>query len=120
MQEVSYERYQELGGQAAEDVYNASINHALAAVREQIWPNQPSDELQKLAWEMAVYAAVDVDAAYGSDGGIGSGLNSLSIGAFSESYGSGNTSAANVYDEDMRRAIVRELAGTGLLYRGVQ
>lgn len=115
--EVTYGDYTALGGRLGEDAFSSSLGHARAAVREVIGLSVPQDDEDERAYVRAVCAAVDVDARYGASGGVGVGLASVSIGSFSASLGSGGE--AGGYDADMRRAIRRELSGSGLLYQGV-
>lgn len=114
--EVTYERYQELGGELGENAFKASLRAAMASVRQIIGFNVPNDTNLE-AYERAVCAAVDVDAAYGASSGIGEGGDSVKVGSFSIS---GNSHAGiSAYDADMRRAIRQELTGSGLLYQGI-
>lgn len=115
--EVTYDRYAELGGALDEGAFKGSLRAAVAAVRDIIGFNEPSTNEQVGAYERAVCAAVDVDRAYGGSGGIGEGLASVGIGSFSASVGNG--SGEGGYLADMRRAIRRELSGSGLLYQGI-
>lgn len=114
--QLTYEKYGELGGGNSEEGFNASLRTAYAKVREIIGFNMP-DETNEEAYLRAVCAAVDVDIYYGSTGGIGEGLSSISIGSFSASIGVADTSSS--YDSDMRNKIRRELVGSGLLYQGI-
>ncbi len=116
--ELTYERYGNLGGAHDEEAFDASLRAAEATVREIIGFNEPETETQQEAYERAVVAAVDVDVAYGCSGGIGEGLANISVGSFSASF-EGGTGAVSAYQADMRRAIKRELAGSGLLYQGI-
>lgn len=113
--EVTYKRYQELGGTLGEDAFKASIRAAVASVRYAIGFNVP-DETNLEAYERAVCAAVDVDHFYGASGGIGEKVDSVKIGSFSISGGGGSLSS---YDADMRRIIRQELTGSGLLFQGI-
>lgn len=115
--ELTYEQYGSLGGAQAEGAFKASLRAAEAAVREVMGFNEPASETQQKAYLRAVTAAIEVDAAYGCSGGIGEGLQSITVGSFSASVGS--TEASDPYTADMRRAVRRELAGTGLLYQGI-
>ena len=99
------------GGSLPEAAFTASLRHAAAAVSDIVGFN---DAAGSDAAKRAVCAAVDVDAAWGGDGGAASG-GSVSIGSFSASSGTGDAG----YDSDMRRAIRAQLVGTGLLYQGV-
>jgi hypothetical protein len=99
------------GGDLPEAAFNASLRHATAAVADVIGFN---DAASSDAAKRAVCAAVDVDAAWGGEGGAASG-GSVSVGSFSASSGTGDGG----YDADMRRAIRAQLVGTGLLYQGV-
>lgn len=114
--EVTYERYQELGGKLGEDAFEASLRAAMASVCYVIGFNTP-DETNLEAYERAVCAAVEVDHFYGASGGIGEGGDSIKIGSFSIS--GGNSNGISAYDADMRRAIRQELTGSGLLYQGI-
>ena len=87
-------------------------------VREVMGLNEPDGERQATAYVGAVCAAVDVDAAYGASGGIGENVASVAVGAFSATLAAG-TAGVSAYDLDMRRAIRRELQGSGLLYQGI-
>ena len=91
---------------------------AVAAVRELMGFNEPEGEEQEAAYKAAVCAALDVDAAYGFSGGVAEGLQSLTVGSVSLGMGQADAQAS-AYDRDMRRAIARELRGTGLLYAGL-
>lgn len=108
----TYEQYKASGGELDEAAFASSLPHALSAVRDAIFPNEPdgSDE-----WMRAVFAAVAVDASYGASGGVAEG-GSFSIGSFSYSEGSSGVSS---YRADMDAAIRRELIGTGLLFSGI-
>ena len=53
-----------------------------------------------------------------SSGGIGENVASVAVGAFSATLAAG-TAGVSAYDLDMRRAIRRELQGSGLLYQGI-
>ena len=114
---VTYEEYTGYGGRLAEGAFDASLASAVSSVREVIGFNAPSTEAQREAYVVAVCAAVDVDAAYGASGGIGESVASVAIGAFSASMQ--DAGGASAYDIDMRRAIRRELQGSGLLYQGI-
>lgn len=92
--------------------------HAVAAVREVIGFNEPEGEEQAAAYKAAVCAALDVDAAYGFSGGLAEGLQSVTMGSVSLGMAQAD-GQASAYDRDMRRAIARELRGTGLLYAGL-
>ncbi len=113
--QLTYDRYGQLGGRVSEEKFNASLRAAESYVREIIGFNDPEDAPE--AYERAVCAAVDVDVYYGSTGGIGEGVSSISIGSFSASMGASD--ASSNYDSDMQSAIRRELIGSGLLYRGI-
>lgn len=115
--DLTYARYAELGGTHDEGTFEGTLRAAVASVREIIGFNCPETGEQIKAYERAVCAAVDVDVAYGASAGIGEDLASVSIGSFSASM-SGD-SASSGYKADMRRAIRRELAGSGLLYQGI-
>lgn len=110
---LTYERYVELGGRLEKGRFDASLRAAEASVRHVIGFNEPQDWNME-ACERAVCTAVEVDAYYGASGGVGEGTSSMSLGKFSVSMGEGSG-----YDADMRRAIRRELSGSGLLYQGV-
>ena len=120
--EPTYEGYVSAGGELDASRFHSSLAHALAFVRETVWPNSPSGEEQGRAWERAVYACVDVDAQYGASGGVGDGAQSVSIGSFSMSAGSATSSQGtdSGWLADMRRAALRELAGSGLLWMGLR
>lgn len=115
---VKYADYQAYGGKLSESAFSASLRAACAAVGDTMGFNAPCDIGQTAAYRNAVCAAVDVDAAYGASGGVGEGAASLSIGSFSSS-GASDASGTSAYDLDMRRAIRRELQGSGLLYQGI-
>ena len=106
---VSYDEYTARGGKLAKEAFGASLASTVASVREVMGLNEPDGERQATAYVGAVCAAVDVDAAYGASGGIG---------AFSATLAAG-TAGVSAYDLDMRRAIRRELQGSGLLYQGI-
>lgn len=97
----------------------AHLPAAVAAVREAMGFNVPEGAEQAAAYKAAVCAALDVDAAYGFSDGIGEGLQSMTVGSFSASMGQQQGAQASAYEQDMRRAIQRELSGTGLLYQGL-
>ncbi|MBQ9043842.1 MAG: hypothetical protein IJ111_13635 [Eggerthellaceae bacterium] len=118
--EVTYADYETWGGTRSEDAFEASIGHARARVREYVWLNEVDTDERAAAFKAAVCAAVDVDAAYGSTGGVGESGGGFSIGSFSMSAASGADARGSSYDRDMARAIRAELSGTGLLYQGVR
>ncbi len=91
---------------------------AVAAVCELMGFNVPEGEEQVTAYKAAVCSALDVDAAYGFSGGVAEGLQSMTVGSVSLGMGQADAQAS-AYDRDMRRAIARELRGTGLLYAGL-
>lgn len=115
--ELTYERYSQLGGKLDLEDFDASRRAAHAAVRYVVGFNKPEGPEQTEAYERAVAAAVDVDAYYGASGGVGEAAASTTLGKFSISGLS--DSGTSAYDLDMRRAIRRELSGTGLLYQGI-
>lgn len=116
--EVTYEHYQGCyGGALGEEAFNASRRAAAASVAEVIGFNAPEGAYQTVAYRNAVCAAADVDAAYGASGGIGENVASVAVGAFSATLA--GTAGVSAYDLDMRRAIRRELQGSGLLYQGI-
>ncbi len=115
--EVTYEHYRGCyGGALGEEAFNASRRAAAASVADVIGFNAPEGAYQTVAYRNAVCAAADVDAAYGASGGIGENMASVAIGAFSATL---QGEGASAYDLDMRRAIRRELQGSGLLYQGI-
>ena len=114
---VSYDEYTARGGKLAKEAFDASLASAVASVREVMGLNEPDGERQAAAYVGAVCAAVDVDAAYGASGGIGENVASVAVGAFSATLA--GTAGVSAYDLDMRRAIRRELQGSGLLYQGI-
>lgn len=89
----------------------AHLPAAVAAVREVMGFNVPEREEQVAAYKAAVCAALDVDAAYGFSGGVSP--QSMTVGSFSVTLGQQDGQSA--YEQDMQRAIRRELSGTGLL-----
>lgn len=105
------------GGKHDEGTFNASLPKAVSKVNYTIWPNEVEDDTLN-AYQMAVCAAVDVDAVYGGSGGIGEELSSMSIGSFSASGGSSSDGVSS-YETDMRTVIEEHLVGTGLLYMGI-
>lgn len=116
--EVTYEHYRSCyGGALDEDAFSASRRAAAASVAEVIGINAPEGAYQTVAYSNAVCAAADVDAAYGASGGIGESVASVAIGAFSATLS--GIEGVSAYDTDMRRAIRRELQGSGLLYQGI-
>lgn len=117
--EVTYEDYKDYGGSLGEDDFKSSLRHAEACVRSIIGFNEPVYGYQKKAYVNAVCAAIEVETQYGGSHGIGEGLASVSIGSFSASAGTSSDGQTSAYDEDMAKAIKRELAGTGLLYQGI-
>lgn len=92
----------------------AHLPAAVAAVREVMGFNVPEGEEQVAAYKAAVCAALDVDAAYGFSGGVAEGLQSMTLGSFSVALGQ-QQGGQSAYEQDMQRAIRRELSGTGLL-----
>ena len=96
----------------------AHLPAAVSAVRQAMGFNRPEGEEQERAYKAAVCAALDVDAAYGFSGGVAEGLQSMTLGSFSATMGQ-QQGGPSAYDLDMRRAIERELSGTGLLYCGL-
>ena len=121
---VTYEYYKgTYGGSLGRADFDSALPHALAAVRHAIAPNEPAASgplavMQEDAYERAVCAACDVDAAYGLSGGVGETYDQLRVGSFSVgSYhsGSAQTGRSSGYDADMDRAVRSELVGTGLL-----
>ena len=115
--EVAYDDYAALGGTADEGGFAASLRVAEAAVREVMGFNEPEGGRQEAAYVRAVCAAVDVDRAYGGSGGVGEAMASVSLGSFSATFGSGSTPSPS--EADMRRAVRRELSGSGLLDQGL-
>lgn len=118
---LGYARYAELGGSLDAAEFHASLRAGLAAVREAVGLNEPEDDEELEAYERAVCAAVEVDAAHGATGGAGEDMVGVTVGGFSASFGSASAGAyqQSAYERDMRRAIRRELSGTGLLYAGL-
>lgn len=112
---VTYVFYaKQYGGALDEGGFDAALPHAVAYVRNRIWPNRPGDAIR--AWRMAVCAACDVDAAYGFSGGSGS-LASVTTGTVSMSFG--GQGGGSSWEADMARAVDGRLAGTGLLFMGL-
>jgi hypothetical protein len=97
------------------DSVQRALPSAVAAVREVMGFNVPEGAAQEAAYKSAIYAAMDVDAAYGFSGGVAEVGSSLRLGSFSVSQGSGQSP----YATDMDRAIRRALSGSGLLYQGL-
>lgn len=91
----------------------AHLPAAVAAVREVMGFNVPEGAEQVAAYKAAVCAALDVDAAYGFSGGVAESLQSMTVGSFSVTLGQQDGQSA--YEQDMQRAIRRELSSTGLL-----
>ena len=116
--EPTYKEYRESGGRAGRDAFEASLPHAMAWLRQSIWPRLPESEAEAEACRRAACAAVDVDAAHGGSGGAGDGASSVSIGSFSMST-SADGGWAGQYRSDMESAIGRELAGTRLRFMGL-
>lgn len=114
---VSFDDYAERGGKLAMEAFDASLASAVASVREVMGCNEPNGERQTAAYVGAVCAAIEVDAAYGASGGIGENIASVAVGAFSATMA--GTAGVSAYDLDMRRAIRRELQGSGLLFQGI-
>lgn len=114
---VTYALYESLGGTLGEEAFDASLRAAASAVRDAIGSNSPQDDEDEDAYVRAVCAAVDVDEAYGASGGVGEAVASVTLGRFSASFGAAGS--ASPYMADMRRAVLRELAGSSLLYQGV-
>lgn len=111
---VTYAFYtNQYGGTLDEGGFNAALPHAVAFVRDRIWPNKPVEAIR--AWRMAVCAACDVDASYGFSGGSGS-LSSVTTGTVSMSFGG---QGGGTWEADMARAVDDRLAGTGLLFMGL-
>lgn len=118
--DLTYEAYAGAGGELGADDYLASLPCAEAFVRGLTWPRVPSDEAEAQAYARAVFAGVEVDAQHGATGGVGGDVRSVSIGSFSQSFGSEGDQASNGWLDDMRRACHAELVGTGLLYAGLR
>lgn len=109
----AYEDYRAAGrGELTAEEYKAALPHALAWVRELIFPNEPDGSEE---WARAVMAACEVDAAYGCSGGVMEG-GGFTVGSFTWSPGTGD---ASTYRSDMEAAIRRELLGTPLLFSGI-
>lgn len=114
--EVTYAYYASTWrGRMSETDFSTALPHAAAAVSELTWPNVCESTTED-ACRRAICAACDVDAAHGLSGGVGD-VGGASIGSFSYSL-TADAGAAG-YDTEMRRAVVRELVGTGLLCRVV-
>lgn len=99
-------------GELSAKEFEAALPHALAWVRDLIFPNEPDGSKE---WAQAVMAACEVDAAYGCSGGAMEG-GSFTVGSFTWSPG---TERASTYRSDMEAAVRRELLGTPLLYAGI-
>ncbi len=110
----AYAAYLEWGGALPEDAYVRSLPRAVSEVGRRIWPNDPAAD--RAAWQRAVFAAVDVCAAYGAGAAPGA-LASVSAGSVSMSFSGG--SAASAYAADMRRAVDAEIAGSPLAFMGI-
>ncbi len=91
----------------------AHLPAAVAAVREVMGFNVPEGAEQVAAYKAAVCAALDVDATYGFSDGVAESLQSMTVGSLSVTLGLQDGQSA--YEQDMQRAIRRELSGTGLL-----
>lgn len=104
---------EQYGGKLDEGGFDAAIPHALAYVRKRIWPNSPEENPE--AYQRAVCAACEVDAAYGFTGGAGS-LASVTTGTVNMSFGGDGGSS---WEADMARAAEGELVGSGLLFMGM-
>jgi len=108
----TYDFYTANGGTLEESAFNRALSHGVAAVSDVIGYNEVDDTTLE-AYQKAVCAAIDVDAAYGFSGGVQEGASSMSIGAFSISAG------APSYASDMRQVITPVLRTTGLLFQGL-
>ena len=113
--EFTYEAYKAKCGTLSEEDFSSSLSYARARVKEVIGFNEPIYDFQEEAYVNAVCAALEVDTQYGGTQGIGEGLASFTLGSFSAS----SDGASNSYEQDMTRAIRRELVGSGLLYQGI-
>jgi hypothetical protein len=97
-------------GELSAEEFKAALPHALAWVRDLIFPNEPDGSKE---WAQAVMAACEVDAAYGCSGGAMEGAASPSA----RSRGRPAPSRPGTYRSDMEAAVRRELLGTPLPLR---
>jgi hypothetical protein len=98
----SYATYVACGGALAEGRFLAVLPRAQAAVDEVVWPNLVTTVTQRVAYERAVCAVVDL-------------IDSPSV----TTERVGNTSVTYADVPTIAAAIRRELTGSGLLYRGL-
>ncbi|WP_298578721.1 hypothetical protein [uncultured Olegusella sp.] len=107
--ELTYSRYQQLGGTADEQTFTACLKPCSAAVKAICHPNEPKSWQQEAA-EQAITAAIDYDTATGASHGAEGG-GSVRIGDFS--LGAVPDTAA--WKTGIKSAIADTLVGTGLL-----
>lgn len=113
---VAYEDMVKVYGEACpKAAYDRCLPFAEDLVAQMCWPNAPEGEAEEEAYARAVMAAAVADASSG--GGHGIDPDSFTIGSFSMSGGSG--SGASQTEAAMRRAALRALCGTNLLYAGM-
>lgn len=120
--EVTAADYREARGEIADADFGAALPFAVAAVDSLVGFNGVDGAAREAAWKRAVIAAVGIDAAYGFSHGVGENMVSMTVGAFTATFGSVSMQSASQpspYERDMARAIRRELAGSGLLYQGI-
>lgn len=107
--ELTYTRYQQLGGTVDEQTFNICSKPCLHAVKAACYPNEPEPWQQEAA-EQAIVAAIEYDASTGMTHGAGGG-GSLRIGDFSL----GAVPDATAWKAGIKAAIADVLVGTGLL-----
>lgn len=110
--DVTYEIYKEkFGGELAEEAFAANLPMAETHTVWVCWPNEPRTCEERRAWAQAVCRCVDVFAEYGA-GSVGG----FAIGDYKvTNYENKGTTGTELATE----AVMRELAGTRLLFSGV-
>ena len=107
--ELTYTRYQQLGGTADEQTFTACLKPCSAAVKAICHPNTP-EPWQLEAAERAIAAAVDYDATTGMSHGASAGgsvhIGDVTLNAAPETA---------VWKTGIKSAIADALVGTGLL-----
>ncbi len=111
--DVTYEAYvEEFGGELSEEAFAANLPLAEAHTVWVCWPREPRTRDERRVWARAVCRCVDVFAEHGA-GSVGG----FSIGDYKvTNYENKGTTGAELATE----AVMRELAGTGLLFGGVR
>lgn len=107
--ELTYTRYQQLGGTADEQTFTACLKPCSAAVKAICHPNTPKP-WQLEAAERAIVAAVDYDVTTGMSHGASAG-GSVHIGDVTLNA----APDATTWKSGVKAAITNVLIGTGLL-----